>query len=238
MTTSVISSNESFLIDNLVVVAHPDDEILGFGGTGSTLVSRGESVQPVILCQDVQERSLRPTDHELRDDLLAANLLVGFNPPVLGSFHNLRLNTIPHIELVQFIEANIIRFRPRRVFTHHPRDLNDDHVCVSKACMAAVRLGQRRQDLRMVESFHWMEIPSSTDWAFPGQEPLFEPNLFVCIEHSVELKIKALSCYRHVMRDFPHPRSREVLTGLAAYRGGQSGLPFAEAFQTVFRQGL
>ena len=228
----------SKLIDNLVVVAHPDDEILGFGGAGAALVLRGESVQPVILCGDVNARSLRPTNQELHHDLVAANSLVGFSEPILGTFPNLKMNIVPHLEVVQFIEAQLLAFQPRRVFTHHPRDLNDDHFWVSKACLAAVRLGQRRLDVRMVESIHCMEILSSTDWAFPLQAPSFEPNLFVGIEQSVEQKIEALACYRHVMREFPHPRSPEILKGLAAYRGGQSGLRYAEAFQTVFQQGL
>jgi len=225
-------------IDNLVIVAHPDDEILGFGGAGAAMVARGESVQSIILCGDVNARSQRPTDQELYSDLLAANRLVGFRAPILGSFPNLKMNVLPHLEIVNFIETQILAFQPRRVFTHHPRDLNDDHGCVAKACLAAVRLGQRRSNVRMVESIHCMEILSSTDWAFPMQGPPFEPNLFVGIDQSLELKIEALYCYRHVMREFPHPRSREILKGLAAYRGGQSGLRYAEAFQTLFQQGL
>ena len=90
----------------------------------------------------------------------------------------------------------------------------------------------------MVQSVHCMEILSSTDWAFPFQGPSFEPNLFVSIEDSLDRKIAALDSYRHVMRQFPHPRSHEVLTGLAAYRGGQSGLRYAESFQTVFNTDL
>ena len=225
-------------VDNLLVVAHPDDEILGFGGAGAELVVSGETVQPVILCGDVSARSFRPADQELHHDLVAANTLVGFREPVLGSFPNLKMNTVPHLALVQFIETQILAFQPRRIFTHHPRDLNDDHCCVAKACLAAVRLGQRRADVRMVDSVHCMEILSSTDWAFPVQAPSFEPNLFVGIEQTLEKKIEALACYRHVMREFPHPRSFEILRGLAAYRGGQSGLKYAEAFQTIFQRSL
>jgi len=225
-------------VDNLVVVAHPDDEILGFGGAGAEMVAKGESVQSIMLCGEVTARTQRPSDQELYADLLSANAHVGFREPVLGSFPNLKMNTVPHLEIVKFIEEQIIVFQPRRIFTHHPSDLNDDHGCVSKACLAAARLGQRRPVVRMVESVHCMEILSSTDWAFPLQAPPFEPNLFVCIEKTVERKIEALSKYRHVMRHFPHPRSPEVLKGLAAYRGGQSGLFYAEAFQTIFRIGV
>ena len=225
-------------VDNLIVVAHPDDEILGFGGTGAALVELGETVQPIILCGDVTARSNRPSDHELYSDLIVANDLLGFQKPVLGNFPNLKMNILPHLEIVQFIESHILSFLPRRVFTHHPSDLNDDHNCVAKACLVAARLGQRRSNVKMVESIHCMEVLSSTDWSFPIHTPPFEPNLFVCIEHTLQKKIDALSSYRHVMRDFPHPRSREVLEGLAAYRGGQSSLRYAEAFQTIFRLGL
>ena len=225
-------------IDNVIVVAHPDDEILGFGGTGAVLTERGESVQPIILCGSVTARSTRPSDQQLYSDIIAANKLLGFKKPILGCFPNLSMNTVPHLELVQFIESHFTAFNPRRVFTHHQRDLNDDHNCVARACLAAVRLGQRRQDINMVESVHCMEILSSTDWAFPYQAPPFEPNLFVGIEHTLKKKIEALSLYRNVMRNFPHPRSHEVLEGLAAYRGGQSGFRYAESFQTVFQNGI
>ena len=223
---------------NLIVVSHPDDEILGFGAAGAALAAAGEKIVPVIISGAVDARTQRPTDEQLHSDIRAANRVVGFEEPVLGAFPNIRMNTVGHLDLVQFIEAQIAAFKPTRIFTHHPGDLNDDHACVARACLAASRLGQRTSDVPMVQSVHYMEILSSTDWAFPTNTLPFQPNLFIEVEGTLEKKIEALSCYRHVMRDFPHPRSREVLTGLAAYRGGQSGLRYAEAFQTVFQRGL
>lgn len=218
---------------NLIVVAHPDDEILGFGATGAKLVSLGESVQPVILCGGVDARTHRPTDSELVSDARAASELLGFEPPVFGSFPNIRMNVVPHVELVKFIEDHVQAFQPRRIFTHHPSDLNDDHTQVSKACLAAARLFQRRTDLSPLGSLHLGEIPSSTDWSF-GILPGFTPNTYVEIGDFLDAKIAALECYRGVMRKFPHPRSPEVLRGLAAVRGGECGLGYAEAFQTIF----
>ncbi len=224
---------------NLVVVAHPDDEILGFGGTGAKLVNNGETVQPIILCGNVDVRNYRPTDEELYQDMCAANYELGFAEPVLGTFPNIKMNTIPHIEVVQFIEQQIEKFKPTRIFTHHPGDLNDDHVQVSRACQAAARLYQRRPNIPALQSFYFMEILSSTDWAFPTTGENFIPSTFFEIgDEGLERKIKALRHYRNVMRQFPHPRSTEVLKGLAAYRGGQSGLNYAEAFQLVFQQGI
>ncbi|NTW63633.1 MAG: PIG-L family deacetylase [Chlorobiaceae bacterium] len=220
---------------NLVVVAHPDDEILGFGATGAKLSLAGENVQVVILCGNVDVRILRPDDAGLYDDIVTANEKLGFGIPVLGSFPNIRMNNVDHVDLVQFIESQIIRFTPDRIFTHHPGDLNNDHLQVSRACMAAARLFQRRNDLKPLESLHLMEISSSSDWAYPGVGDVFTPNTFVDVTGFVDLKIEALKCYRNVMRDFPHSRSTEAINGLAAYRGGQCGLGYAEAFQTIFR---
>lgn len=225
-------------IMNLIVVAHPDDEILGFGGTGARLVQAGENVQAVILCGDVDARTRRPTNAELAEDIQQANSLVGFASPVLGAFPNIRMNAVPHLDLVRFIEDQIERLLPTRIFTHHPGDLNNDHLHVATACMAAARLFQRRQDLPPLKSLHFMEIPSSTDWSFPGSGTPFIPNLYMEIGAELEAKIQALGCYRMVMREAPHPRSREALMGLAAYRGGQAGYHYAEAFQTVFQRGM
>lgn len=224
---------------NLVVVSHPDDEILGFGGTGAKLAAAGETVQPVILCGSVDARTKRPADAELFDDMRRANARLGFAEPMLGAFPNIRMNNVDHLELVQFVEAQILAFSPHRMFTHHPSDLNDDHKQVCRAALAAARLPQRRPDLRPLDSLHLMEIPSATDWGFPaGGEEAFRPDTFVEIGGFVDAKIEALGCYRNVMRPFPHPRSEEALRGLAAVRGAQCGLGHAEAFRTVFRTSL
>jgi len=223
---------------NLVVVAHPDDEILGFGATGAKLVKNGEIVQPIILCGEVDVRHKRPADEDLYQDMVKANELVGFDEPVLGTFPNIRMNNVDHLEIVQFIEKQILKFKPNRIFTHHPSDLNDDHCHISRACMAASRFYQRRDDIPPLDSLHYMEIQSATDWAFEGDRNLFRPNTYFEIEHALDLKIEALSCYRNVMRDYPHPRSVEAIKGLSAYRGAQNGQKYAEAFQTVFQRGF
>lgn len=223
---------------NLVVVAHPDDEILGFGGTGCKAVLNGEIVQPIILCGNVDARQLRPSDEELMSDCLCANKLLGFQKPVFGNFPNIKLNNVAHLDLVQFIEKQILKFRPSRIFTHHPSDLNDDHCQISRACMAASRYYQRRDDIPPLRGLYFMEIQSATDWSYETNNDSFRPNLFVELSDIINKKIKALNCYRNVMRDYPHPRSKEAIKGLAAYRGGQSGQIFSEAFQCVFKREL
>lgn len=221
-------------VTHLIVVAHPDDEVLGFGAAGAKFADQGDVVQTVFMCGEVDVRSNRPTDMQLANDIDRAFGILGFQPAVFGSFPNIQMNTIPHIRMVQFIEAQIATFKPQHIFTHHPGDLNDDHRQTSHACLAASRLAQRRPNLAPPQSLHFMEIPSATDWAYRGGGPPFEPDEFVEIGQFLQLKLEALACYRDVMRPYPHPRSDAVIRGLAAVRGGQAGLRLAEAFQTAF----
>jgi len=158
--------------------------------------------------------------------------------PILGAFPNIRFNTTPHLELVKFIENAILKTQAQLILTHHPSDINDDHRHTSIACQAAARLFQRTDKVPALKGLYFMEVLSSTDWAFSGQDNLFKADTFVEIGKFLEKKIKAIKAYKGVLREFPHSRSEEVIKALAAYRGGQSGLNNAEAFQTAFRVGI
>jgi LmbE family N-acetylglucosaminyl deacetylase len=218
----------------LTVTAHPDDEILGFGGTSKILTSKGHRVVNLILSSQVEARRHKPSQLELESDTANAQVIVGADPAILGGFPNIKFNTVPHLELVQFIEKYIEEIQPDYIFTHHPYDLNNDHYHTSKACQAAARLFQRKP-IKPIKGLYFMEIPSSTDWSFSIGCQKFVPDTFVEVgEEGVEAKLKALSCYKEVMRDFPHPRSEEVIKSYAAIRGAESGLKYAEAFQVAF----
>lgn len=220
----------------LVVVAHPDDEVLGCGGTLARLSARGIPARSCILSGEVDVRRNRPDLPELREDTHRAQEILGIGAPILGAFPNIRLNTVPHVELVQFIEAALEETRADLVFTHHPGDLNDDHLQTSRACQAAVRLFQRRSNLPRLRGLYFMEVPSATDWAL-APSPAFRADTFVEIgREGVERKIEALRSYQGVMRDYPHPRSEEALRGLAACRGAQAGMDQAEAFECAFAE--
>ena len=221
----------------LVVVAHPDDEVLGAGATIKKLTDKGNIVDVCIMCTEAKARAFRPKDNELNDDTDAALSMLGVRRKYEGTFPNIEMNNSTHLSLVQFIEKAIIASNCDIIITHHPADTNNDHMHTSMACQAAIRLFQRRVEVEPLKEFWFMEVLSSTEWSVNTSMNRFQPNTFIEIgEDNINVKIAALATYRDVMRSYPHPRSSEAIKGLAAYRGAQSGCNYAEAFECVLRR--
>lgn len=217
----------------LVVVAHPDDEVLGAGATIHKLVKEEKEVALVIMVKHVKARA--NISDTLAEDQNRAMKILGIKKVYMAEFPNIKMNVVPHLELVQFIEKCIEDFRAEAIIAHHPSDTNIDHVETSKAVQAACRVFQRRANIPALKELLYMEIPSSTEWSFDTSSNRFIPNYFVEIgKEGVETKIKALSAYKNVMRPYPHPRSDEAIEGLSAYRGAQAGCNYAEAFECVY----
>lgn len=217
----------------LFVVAHPDDEVLGAGATIHKLVNEGHKVAVATLANHAAARvNLSDT---LSADQENAFSIMGVHKAYGADFPNIQMNTVPHLQLVQFIESCIEDWKADSIYTHHPSDTNNDHVMTSYAAQAASRLFQRREGVPALKQFIYMEVPSSTEWSFDSSANRFAPNMFVEIgKDGVEVKLKALDAYTGVMRPYPHPRSVEAIEGLAAYRGVQAGCNYAEAFECVF----
>lgn len=220
----------------LVVVAHPDDEVLGAGATIHKLTKEGNKVAVAIMVSQAAAR--KDLSSTLASDESEAMRIMGVEKTYHADFPNIKMNTVPHLELVQFVEKCIEDWSAEAIMTHHPADTNNDHVQTSLAVQAASRLFQRRENIPALKELLYMEVPSSTEWSLDSSSARFTPNYYVEVgKEGVERKIKALSAYKGVMRPYPHPRSNEALEGLAAYRGAQSGCNFAEAFEVIFRVG-
>ncbi|MBR5527389.1 MAG: PIG-L family deacetylase [Clostridia bacterium] len=221
----------------LLVIAHPDDEVLAAGASIHKFTSNGDTADICIMCTEASARAFRPEDKELSDDLNASNNILGVRRKYEGSFKNIEMNNEPHLHLVQFIEKAIMESQPDVVITHHPCDTNNDHLHTSMACQAAIRLFQRRPEVKPLSELWFAEVLSSTEWSVNSSMNRFTPNLFVEVgKDGIDSKIRALETYRGVMRPYPHPRSDKAIEGLAAYRGAQSGCDYAEAFECVFRR--
>ena len=217
----------------LIVVAHPDDEVLGAGATINKLIKSGNDVAVCTMANHAAARA--NISDTLADDQKKAMDILGVKKDYSAGFPNIKMNTVPHLELVQFIEKCIEDFGAEAIITHHPSDTNIDHQETSKAAQAACRLFQRKSGVPALKLFLYMEVSSSTEWSLDSSSNRFIPNYFVEIgRDGLETKLKALQAYKGVMRDYPHPRSEEAIRGLAAFRGSQVGCIFAESFECVF----
>ncbi len=217
----------------LVVVAHPDDEALGAGATIRKLVQAGHKVAVATMANHAAARA--NISDTLADDQKEAFRIMGVSKSYAADFPNIKMNTVAHLDLVQFVERCIEDFGAEAVITHHPCDTNDDHIVTSHAAQAAVRIAQRKEGVPALKMVLFMEVMSSTEWSLDSGVKKFEPNYFVEIgEEGLKTKLDALYAYKGIMRPYPHPRSDEAIRGLAAYRGGQAGCKYAEAFQCVF----
>ena len=218
----------------LVIVAHPDDEVLGAGATINKLIQQGNRVAVVIMVRNADARN--NLSDTLSIDMENAMSILGVDKVYQADFPNIKMNIIPHLDIVRFIETCIVDWQADAIITHHPSDTNIGHQETSRAVNAACRLFQRVTDVPQLKELLYMEIPSSTEWNLNVAEKQFIPNMFVEIgQEGITLKLQALSAYKGVMRAFPHPRSKTAIEGLAAYRGAQSGCYYAEAFQSAFR---
>jgi LmbE family N-acetylglucosaminyl deacetylase len=219
----------------LVIAAHPDDEVLGCGGTAARLVEEGHELHFAILGEGITSRHSRREDADAeRLSLLhrhahAAGKKVGARSLALHQLPDNRLDTVPLLDVVKVVEDLVEKLKPEVIYTHHGGDLNVDHGVIHRAVLTATR-PVAGQPVREIYAF---EVPSSTEWAFQRLEPVFRPNVFVDISRTLEVKIAAMACYETETREFPHPRSPEALRAIAARWGSVAGCAAAEAFELI-----
>jgi LmbE family N-acetylglucosaminyl deacetylase len=215
----------------LVLAAHPDDEVLGCGGTLAKLAQGGARVHIAFLADGVFSRAAEQDAQQLelkvrRDAARKASAILGAGSVSFGDFPDNRMDTIPMLEITQAVERLIELHRPDTVFTHHAGDVNIDHRRMHEAVVTACR----PQTGHSVKTLLCFEVPSSTEWQLPGSAPVFAPNWFVDISATLECKLAALDAYAAELRAWPHPRSPQGVAHLAHWRGATVGVDAAEAF--------
>lgn len=195
----------------LVIAAHPDDEVLGCGGTIARHVEQGDNVSVVILAEGLTSRDERRDCQKRRDALeelksaaAKANQLLGVQSLVLEALPDNRMDSCDLLDIVKQVELHIERVRPAIVYTHFYGDLNIDHRLAFQAVMTACRPAAASCPARLL----CFEVPSSTEWQLASHN-VFQPNWFVDISRTLERKMAALEAYATEMKPWPHPRSPE-----------------------------
>jgi LmbE family N-acetylglucosaminyl deacetylase len=210
----------------LVIAAHPDDELLGCGGTVALHTRDGDCVTAVIVCEGESLRygpgGVGQADHTRR----AAAVLGVQDVRPLG-LPDQRLDTFTLTEIITPLERVVREIRPQIVYVQFGGDANQDHDVVFRAALIATR--PTEEYLRAVYAF---DTASSTEWGYPRS---FVPDTWVDITSTLETKIEAMACYESEVKPYPHPRSLDALRHRARAWGNQVCMDAAEVFMTVRR---
>ncbi len=220
----------------LVIVAHPDDEVLGCGASIRKWSNIAKEINALILAEGITSRdngfTVNHTNaiERLRQNARMAAKIVGYNNTYFETFPDNRMDRLDLLDVVYKITEYIKLLNPQIILTHHHGDLNIDHQIVFRAVITACR----PLSDSFVKAIYSFQVPSSTEWNFPYYKNSFSPNYFVNVEDTIEDKLTAMACYESEQREPPHPRSCEVLRSIAAVWGSVVGLHYAEALELIY----
>lgn len=219
----------------LVVAAHPDDELLGLGGTIRKKVNNGDEAYCIILGEGFTSRGNKREDtdidivSDLHEDAIKASKVVGFKEIHFELLPDNRFDSVDLLDVIKIVEKYIEKYKPDIVYTHHNADRNIDHRITYEAVLTACRpVGDYS-----VKDIYTFETPSSTEWGFIRGSGTFVPNVFEDITDTLDCKLNAMACYKTELREYPHPRSLKALEIIASRWGTVVGKNYVEAFELV-----
>lgn len=222
----------------MIVVAHPDDEILGLGAAMHRLIREYEvQTHVVILGEGLTSRSDERDPEKWKEELRIhkkniedAQNAIGYQSVRTYDFPDNRFDTVPLLDIIKVLEKEKEDFSPDVIFTHHGGDVNIDHQRTFEAVITACRPVETEN----VQGIITFETPSGTEWRASTDPKHFIPNLFLIFEEkNLQAKINAMESYKFEKRDYPHPRSPKALTIRASFWGQSIGAEYAEAFSIV-----
>lgn len=213
----------------LIIAPHPDDEVLGCGGTIRKYSSEGHDVTVLIVTRGSRKLYRDEQIDNVRREALNAHKLLGVKNTIFLDFPAPELDTIPLMDITTAISKVMTENRIEMLFLPHRGDIHHDHSIVFNAALVAARpVGNYT-----VKEIYCYETLSETEWAAPFASDAFIPNCFVNIEVFFAEKLEAIRCFKSQIKDFPNPRSLENIEALSKFRGATVGLKNAEAFLLI-----
>jgi len=213
----------------LAIAAHPDDEVIGAGGTIARHVARGDEVSWCVVTEGYDPPWPKSVLEEARAQVHQVRELLGIASVFFCGFPTVNLNTVPCMELSGALRKVVDQVRPEIVYTTPPNDVNQDHRLVFESTLVATRPLPGSSVRRLL----CYEIGPTTGFGAPGSASRFAPNVFVDISQFLEKKLQAMRCYKTELRDFPHPRSLQGIELFSRERGLRVGLAAAECFELI-----
>jgi len=215
----------------LVIAPHPDDEVLGCGGTIKKYSKRGDEVYLCLVTKAYTPDWSKKFLESRKKEIPKAGKILGIKETFFLDLPSVRLDTVPQKKLNDLISDCVNRVKPELVFIPHGGDINKDHRLVFEASMVAIR----PKPGCPVKKALCYEVLSGTDWSasFPKKEGVFVPNVYIDILKNLKGKLRAMACYKTELKKYPHPRSLKAISILAEKRGLEAGLKLAEAFMLI-----
>lgn len=222
----------------MIVVAHPDDELLGLGASMNRLINEySVTTHVVILGEGITSRSEQRDPVQWKKELLThkenihqAKNAIGYHSINIFDFPDNRFDTVALLDIIKVVESEKKAFAPDVIFTHHGGDVNIDHQRTFEAVITACRPMQHES----VKTIITFETPSGTEWRASSDPKYFVPNMFISVsEENLQSKSKGMESYEFEKRPYPHPRSQEALKIQAQRWGVAVGCEFAEAFTVI-----
>lgn len=219
----------------LIIVAHPDDEVLGMGGTIAKYALAGAEIALLIVtdgssAQYQGNKDVAAIIEKKKKETEDCASVLGIQYIYYGGLPDMKLDATPHIQVNAAIEKVISEFKPNIVYTHFYGDVNKDHQCVYESTLVACRpvVGQT------VKKLFLYSVPSSTEWNVQTAHCAFMPNWYEDISGVyAEKKYKGFAHYETELREYPHPRSIEYLRQMDIAEGLRVGLGAAESFMLL-----
>jgi LmbE family N-acetylglucosaminyl deacetylase len=213
----------------LVVAPHPDDEILGCGGTIKKHTSQNNAVYILIVTRGKTELYPEEKIQNVRQEALKAHELLNVTETRFLDFPAPELDQVSTSELARAIGNVINEYKADTIFLPHRGDIHHDHKAVFNAGLVA----SRPVKYHHVKRIYSYETLSETEWFAPVSEDAFIPTMFVNITDFFEAKLEAMKCFKSQLKEFPHSRSLKTIESLATFRGSTVGFSYAEAFTTI-----
>ena len=210
----------------LVIAPHPDDEVLGCGGTIAKYKKKNDTIFLCIVTKaytpDWSEEFLKNRPKEIAK----SNKILGIHSTFFLDYPTVKLDTIPQKELNDAILKIINTVKPEIVYIPHKGDLNKDHQIVCESSLVALR--PHNHKVKKILSY---EVLSTTEWGSPSES--FAPTVYVDISDTFSIKLEAMKAYESELRSYPHPRSLQGMETLARKRGSETGVEYAEAYKLI-----
>lgn len=213
----------------LVIAPHPDDEILGVGGTMIKRIWQGCEVYVCIVTKGYPPHFSEERTKQNQADAIKCHKSIGVKDTIFLDFPAVLLETVDRFELNGKLLDVIKRINPDEVYIPHYGDMQRDHIIVAEACMVALRPKYFPQ----VKRIYGYETMSETNWNTPNIQNAFIPNVFVDITDTLPNKLEALSNFSLQVSEFPDARSTGAIEALARYRGALMHWSAAEAFMLI-----